>query len=351
VTVPTATPAQPDQVQRRIGLWGATQSGKSTFLSALYIAVNRSLERDLLIYGVNDNSTDFMVRNTTLLNSDRSFPQGTITEQQLAWTMSMRIPDRSRRRFIKPGSGTVPFNFRIDLQDAPGRDFASVPERESVPGREEESPAGRLSLPGEENQSPDRTGAVANYLAGCHGVLLLIDPLRERKRGDAHEYFHGTLLRMAQRAMPAVPLGERLPHYVAVCVTKFDDPDVYCFARDNDYRFHAAKESHMFPRVTDSDAERFLHDLCRGYRQSDIELVTSALGKYFYPERIHYFITSAVGFYCDEHGQFQDDDYQNVVPQKEAGTDEITYKIRGAIHPINVVEPLLWLGGSVAAGR
>jgi hypothetical protein len=346
VTVPPSPPPQASQNQRRIGLWGATQSGKSTFLSALYIAVSRSPQQDLMIYGVDSQSTNFLINNTSLLNHGHAFPTATQVEQQLAWNMRMRIPDRTRRRFMSRGDGTIPFDLRIDLQDAPGRVFRSVPSQE--PGQEGQQ--GRISLPGEEDQ-PDPSGAVASYLADCHGVLLLIDPLRERNTGDAHEYFHGTLLRMAERAMPAVPSGERLGHHVAVCVTKFDDPDVYCFARDNGYRFHHTKDPHMFPRVSDSDAERFLHELCRGYRKSDIELVSSSLGKYFYPDRVRYFVTSAVGFYADDDGQFQDEDYQNVVEKKGGPGEDPTYTIRGAIHPINVVEPLLWLGESVAAGR
>ena len=68
---------------RRIGLWGATQSGKSTFLAALYIAVSRA-EHDLRIFGVNDPSTDFLVRNTSLLNSKHRFPEGTEFSEQLS---------------------------------------------------------------------------------------------------------------------------------------------------------------------------------------------------------------------------------------------------------------------------
>jgi hypothetical protein len=372
VTESTEPPRPAGQDARRIGLWGATQSGKSTFLSALYIAVNRALENDLLIYGADTNSTEFLVRNTTLLNHQRSFPEATQIDQRLAWIVRMRIPNPSRRRFMKH-SATIPFDFRIDLQDAPGGYYAAVPGlidesspgpkpdpleadgqgaegRLDLPGTDEESAEGRLDL-SEDGQPADPTGAVASYLAGCQGVLLLIDPLRERDLGDAHEYFHGTLLRMAERAMPAVPADQRLGHYVAVCITKFDDPHVYNFAEDNGYIFNTTRDPRMFPRVSDSDAGRFLHEMCRGYRQSDIELVTSALGKYFYPDRIRYFITSAVGFYTDEDGYFQDGDYQNVVPQQAGEDGKITYSIRGAIHPINVVEPLRWLGESVAAGR
>ena len=57
---------------------------------------------------------------------------------------------------------------------------------------------------------------IASYFKNCQGLLLLIDPIRERDEGDAYNFFYGTLLRLAQQ-MP-VPAGRRLPHYVAVCV-------------------------------------------------------------------------------------------------------------------------------------
>jgi hypothetical protein len=61
--------------------------------------------------------------------------------------------------------------------------------------------------------------------------------------------------------------------------------------------------------------------------------------QYFYPDRIKYFITSAIGFYRHDEGQFRVDDYQNTVQEADG-----LVRIRGSIHPINVVEPLLWLG-------
>ena len=44
----------------RIGLWGAPGSGKTTFLAALNIAVNQAAARELMIFGVDDASTDFL---------------------------------------------------------------------------------------------------------------------------------------------------------------------------------------------------------------------------------------------------------------------------------------------------
>lgn len=326
MTTSAEAPAATEQGLRRVGLWGATASGKSTFLSALFIAATRSPE-DLRVKGVNDESTDFLIRNTHTLNAQRRFPPPTSAQQPLSWTLQMSVPNRARGRWRRAGPPAVPFDFRVDLQDAPGRAYAAVPESEPS----------RLDL-ADGADVPE----VASYLASCQGLLLLIDPIRERDLGDAHEYFHGTLLRIAQRV--EVPLGRRLPHYVAVCVTKFDDPSVFRFARDNEFLSYREYDPAMFPRVHDYEAERFMHELLIGSPASDVELVAGALRQYFYPDRVRYFVTSAVGFYVGPSGEFREDDYQNVIPLEDG-----TLGIRGQIHPVNVAEPLLWLGERIAA--
>jgi hypothetical protein len=329
MTTPTEVPVAAVPGLRRVGLWGATASGKSTFLSALFIAAMRS-PAELRVKGANDESTDFLIRNTHILNAQHRFPPSTITEQPLSWTLQMSVPNRARSRWRK-GPPTVPFDFRIDLQDAPGRAYAAVPDPDAEPSR--------LDLDLDDGgDSPD----VASYLASCQGLLLLIDPIRERERGDAHEFFHGTLLRIAQRV--EVALGRRLPHYVAVCITKFDDPAVFRFARDNEFLSYSEYDPMMFPRVHDDEAERFMREMFAGSPLSDVELVVGALRQYFYTERIRYFVTSAVGFFVGRSGEFREDDYQNVAPVEDG-----QYAIRGQLHPINVAEPLLWLGERIAA--
>lgn len=327
MTTPAEAPLATERGLRRVGLWGATQSGKSTFLSALFIAAMRSAE-DLRVKGNNDESTDFLIRNTHTLNAQHRFPPPTEAQQPLSWTLQMSVPNRDRGRWRK-GPATVPFDFRVDLQDAPGRSYAAVPEVQPS----------RLDLPGGTDEIPE----VASFLADCQGLLLLIDPIRERETGDAHEYFHGTLLRIAQRV--EVPPGRRLPHYVAVCLTKFDENPVFRFAWDNGFLCYSEHDPLLFPRVHDNEAERFMRELLAGSPMSDMDLVVGGLRQYFYRERIRYFVTSSIGFFVGSSGEFRENDYRNVVPVEDGGG----VRIRGPVHPVNVAEPLLWLGERIAA--
>jgi Putative ATP-dependent DNA helicase recG C-terminal len=311
----------------RVALWGPPESGKSTFLSGLFIAATRS-SAHLLVRGINDNSTDFLIRNTSTLTAQHRFPSPT-SEQSLSWTLQMSVPNRARSRLFRPVPPTMPFDLRLDLYDPPGRAFAGVSEAAPT----------RLDLGDHEKPLE-----AVDYLDNCQGLLLLIDPVRERQLGNAHEYIYGPLLRMAQRER--VPAGQRLPHYVAVCVAKFDDPSVFQFARAHGFLSYSDDDPLILPRVHNDEAEQFARELLAESDVSDFELLAGALRQYFYPDRIRFFITSAVGFYVGSSGQFREDDYQNVV-QLENGA----VAIRGPIHPINVAEPLLWLGRRIAAGR
>lgn len=339
----------------RVGLWGAPESGKTTYLAALSVAVQRFPAKDLMIYGTDDSSTEFLEHHTTLLTRDRRFPPSTHMEQQLSWVVQMSAEVPVRKRFGRPGRAVVPLELNLDLLDEPGTIYDSGGAGTPPGGGGGGAALGFDDEDDDDDETPG-TGAgtsavtedsVMDDLAGCDGLLLLFDPTREWKSGDAYNYFQGTLLRIAQRRMPGrTEPGGRLPHYVAVCITKFDHPDVYWQAKRRGYRSFSADDPYLFPRVPDELAEEFFIDLVHQSERGNADLVPEALRRYFYPDRIRYFVTSAIGFHLSRRAaRFQEQDFMSIVPQP--GGDPL---IRGAIHPINVVEPLIWLGQSLAAG-
>ena len=336
---------------------GRTRVREDYFLAALNVAVNQATAQELMIYGVDDASTDFLVNNTARLTSDREFPPGTIySGNQYSWVLRMETQVPERRRFKRQAMITVPLDMNLDLLDEPGRVFADVQSAQDEPAA---GPGSSRDLGfDDDGESGDGASAdpvagpavddedVMDRLASCDGLLLLFDPTREWATGDAFNHFQGTLLRIAQRRMAgqAIP-GGRLPQYVAVCATKFDDPDVYRRAKNRGYRSFSAEDPAMFPRVPDELAEKFFADLVRQSERGNADLVAMALRKFFEPDRVRFFITSAIGFYKSrQSARFQEADFMNTVRQADG-----TYQIRGAVHPINVVEPLVWLGQSLAA--
>lgn len=321
-------------VPKSIGLWGGPSSGKTTFLSALNIAVNQATQ-DMTMFGADEASSELLVEGNQMLANSREFPHASQTAGSYRWAVNMRAvaqpkPSRlSRQDLPVPASA----QFNIDLLDSPGRVYGSEPMGPET---------SRFSLSdGGAGAAPDPV-QTTDHLADREGLLLLIDPVRERLHGDAYRYFQATLAKVARRRLAAMPPGSRLPHFVAVCITKFDDPEVYRFARMRGFLTHEENDPYMLPRVKGNDAESFFRELCDTH-ESHADLFCNSLRRYFYPDRIRFFVTSAIGFYLND-GRFREDDYQNVVEQGDG-----TFRIRGQIHPINVLEPVLWLGRNVTA--
>ena len=98
----------------------------------------------------------------------------------------------------------------------------------------------------------------------------------------------------------------------------------------------------MFPRVAADRAEDFFKKLCMkssGESDGSASLLSTAIGRYFHPNRTRYFAVSSIGFYLDSLMHFNPNDCYNIM-----NADSYSRKLRGDIHPINVLEPLLWLG-------
>lgn len=299
------------------------------------------------LFGTDESSTKFLKENTAQLTRDRVFPEATQSQQQLSWILSMDQEIEVQKKPWGKKMVTVPVELNLDLLDAPGGRFSDVPAEAGASGDDE------ARLFGDDDDEFDEVPAdspedVMDQLSGCNGLVLLFDPTREWRTGDMFNYFQGTLLEIAQRRMQGRTEADgRLPHYVAVCVTKFDHPDVYRRAKRGGYRSFSPYDPYLFPRVPDEFAEQFFVDLVKESDRGNAELVPNALRSFFRPERVQFFVTSAIGFHLSKRAsRFQEQDFMNLAPQ--GGGD---FQIRGPIHPINVAEPLLWLGRHLAEGR
>jgi hypothetical protein len=333
----------------RIGLWGPPGSGKTTYLAALNIAVLQSRDKPIRLYGSDDASTVFLKESTARLTRDRTFPDATTAGQQLSWVLSMDQEIQVPNKLFGKKAVNTTVDINLDLLDEPGARFSDRPAEAADGGG---ASAGDARLFGDDDDDDDDFASdpsqeVMDQLSGCNGLVLLFDPTREWKEGDMFNYFQGTLLEIAQRRMQGrTESNGRLPHYVAVCVTKFDHPDVYRRAKRGGYRTFSPHDPYLFPRVPNEFAEEFFVSLVKEADRGNAELVPNALRQFFLPDRIQYFVTSAIGFHLSKRAaRFQEQDSMNLAPKAGGG-----HQIRGPIHPINVVEPLLWLGEHLSGG-
>ena len=354
--------------QVRIGLWGPPGSGKTTILAALKIATMRNqLPGNWIMHGSDDDSTEFLISVTDQLAERRTFPAHTFDPVGYVFRFNGEPPSRGRFRqaMATPGSRTGGLlnslrgrpdpapptapptaprservTFELDVLDVPGTVYGRDEPRQFADGSDD---VGDLSFGGAAPEASSGYGSdsragwedrLLDHLQDCQGIIYLYDPVREARDADSFMHFHGIMEKLTRRIFEQDGYNNaRLPHHVAVCVTKFDDPAVYRLARRFGYSVQDARPPYL-PRVINENAHNFFVRLCQE-SGGNADMVVSGIPQHF--QKVGYFVTSAVGFYVGPNHRFQPHDGVNV-----EGT-----KIRGRVYPINVLEPILWLHESL----
>ncbi|MFE1596842.1 hypothetical protein [Nocardia sp. NPDC058705] len=354
------TPPPPSQM--RLGLWGPPGSGKTTYLAALKLAALRStLPGNWTMNGADPAAIEFITESMKQLAELKSFPAATERHRSMMFkftgerSVAAPPPQKLGWRFRggppqAPAPSIERDQFYLDVLDVPGADY----EHESRTDRLD-SDLLDLEFPDDEptnstDVADDFDGPGGNreklldHLQQCQGIVYLFDPDRDARQGDSFSYFHPVLEQLTARVMESTHTGSRLPHRIAVCVTKFDNPTVYKAAYVGGY---AARDANppFAPVIRNGQAREFFHRLCRS-DQTNSDLIYEGLTQYFHPENIEFFVTSAVGFHSPD-GLFRAQDPFNVQRDPVEGG----VRIRGKIHPINVLEPLLWLHEGLRAPR
>jgi hypothetical protein len=303
----------------RVGMLGPIASGKTTYLAVLDFALARSTD-SWVIRGADQAAEQFLSQHVMMLAQQR-FPEATQGPYHLSFVLEGTVPTSSRRGW--PFSRKQTVELQLDLLDMPGEYTIS-----------RDSELSSTSLGFDDDRMDDPREEALEYLSDCDGILLLFDPVIEHQRSHYYEYLRRALLALSNRSRHR---GSRLPHHVAVCITKFDDPYVYRKAAAGGYARLAGSTNSM-PQMNEEQVRIFFRELCSSTNNAD--LVMALLEHYFHPKHIRYFATSSIGFYINPAaGRFDSSDFDNVV--QEGGYGE--RRIRGRVRPINVIEPLLWL--------
>jgi Double-GTPase 2 len=313
IVAPGTAPFADGNGGRRITVWGAPSTGKTTFLAALNVALDRQNEPWRVI-GSEEAAAEALSRFERALVKDRVFPEATQAPELYRWeligTVRRRVPRRWLGHKIRDQTVAIP----LELVDAPGGSA---------------DPASGQA----------RSRALFENIEQSGGIAFFFDPVRELESGDAFEHTNSVIHMVSQRMRDRTRLmpDGRLPHYVAVYVTKFDELRMVETAR----RFRMIDyDERGVPRVPDSEARAFLVRLCDQFPTRDPQLILNKLERAFRPDRVRYFVTSAIGFYVDPRTDRCDpEDFQNHLPA-QAGRPA---QIRGDVIPVNVAEPILWL--------
>lgn len=291
----------------RIALWGAPRSGKTSYLAAMPIAAmqqQRQGRPNWVISGMNPESNEFLTSGVTQLASDRVFPEATVGVRSLSW--SFQGEETANASFRKRRD----VGFVLEVQDVAGEVYGRDVEHALRP-------------------------RVLDQLTRSQGLIYLFDPLLDGEQStNSFDFLYSMLNELNTRVRNAGRLHRnRLPHHVSVCVTKFDDPKVFRPAVEAGWVTQDSVGSRL-PRVPAEQAAHYFQWLCDEFRGSNARLVRDGLLNFFHPQRISYYVSSAIGFRLNPQHIFDYRNYLNVE------TVDHVPRIRTSPVPINVLEPL-----------
>ncbi|MQY14932.1 hypothetical protein SRB5_51080 [Streptomyces sp. RB5] len=305
----------------KIGVWGASGSGKTTFIGAMPIAAVQQGQRgrvNWVISGLDHSSREFLNDSVDQMVTERQFPQATRAQRDIRWAFTGEEP--ATRAFRSPRQ----INFALEVLDLPGEAFNPRSNQVSEELHEQ---------------------AVA-HLAGCDGLIYLFDPLLDaNQQTESIRYFYGMANQMTARVRDEGRLHRgRLPHYIAVCITKFDHPHVFEPALQA--RWVTQEGTGAIPYVPEHLAEGFFNWICDTFRGASARLVRDALHTFFHADRMSFHASSAIGFRLNPYNQWDYRSYANVEP---VGDGERICS--SPPMPINVIEPLVVLEERLRGGK
>jgi hypothetical protein len=301
-----------------LGLWGAALSGKTSFIAAVDHAAQTLRERfpsaqlRVTAAGDDQNTNALFLQYQDGLSHGR-FPRPTEDDKVPSFSLQVSgdIPDSMLGNGVPSEvSSTQSVSLTISLRDYPGKAFLV----DSI------------------------FADVGEFLAGCDGIILLFDPVRETEAGDNSSFILRPLAELDQRMAKSgkrvslAGASYRLPQWLAICITKLDHPLVYEQVKA------ALVETGVDELITHGTAA--LPQSLQGALGAS-QFVDN-VSRFFLPSRTRFFLTSTIGLYVSPGATAPvAHDYVNTVE---------TYggpRIRGQCRPINVIEPLIWLNQQI----
>ena len=183
----------------RIGIWGSSGAGKTTYLTMLYHVLTRS-DRWIVKSG-SDEADDFIRRNLEAIENDE-FPARTEIDE----SEKLKIYSYKLTRENSKNKGSITLNFI----DAPGEFYERLGDRNQ-----------KYLVDDPNNPETD----VIDYLMGCDGIIFLLDPDPDEQNLGKKKY--STMLRnlfedFNARNRENNQEKDRLENYIAICITKVD---------------------------------------------------------------------------------------------------------------------------------
>jgi GTPase SAR1 family protein len=197
-----------------IAIWGSRESGKTTFIIALYYEIIARQKQNKLwsMFGVDERSEKFVLDGFQLFAQAHEFPQRTDINDLEPVRFLIRRPLNDG---LDTGNSVTNWTSKVSgwLQRSLGSDVREDSVEFLDPSGEFFTAPGLLGT--------DRGIEYRRALTECDGLVCLVDPVRQ----DGNDYYFPLLYRnfaMLSRLMNGEGNPGPLPVPIAVCITKAD---------------------------------------------------------------------------------------------------------------------------------
>ena len=327
----------------RVGLWGASAAGKTTFVASLGLCALRQ-------------TLGWIPTTIDERNEDRATQQKLGTWQQAL--LDLRFPTASQttgEKYVWVLERAA--RIKNDEQPKIGGRLAGLRNREpeiTASARTERIRFEIRDVSGELFDFQDRgqpQEQTLEEMGKCHGFVFLFNPVASAAKDRQRAAF----LSVAER------LSESRNKYLATCVTKIDDPRVYLDPKTCQLKLRLPEDiSYAGPESVNLNSR--MSTLFENWAPG----IHTGIQTYFSPSRVSFFATSAIGFRSKYEGRHYWDgidwaDFQNFrlvetfrslgqtgepsASQTPVFDPEFLFSMRvnSNPNPINVLEPLLWM--------
>ncbi len=245
----------------RVGMWGATNAGKTVYLLSMYIAAMQ--DDSALLIGFDENTSQLrrqcLIEQADNLRGNKVWPNPTNPSPTPELYGYVFYPSQEKRTTQRKDNSKLPAfrkyfrqsgsdagasrKLRITLSDFAGESFLNEPP---------ESP-------------------LWQHLAACQAILCLFDPADTGNKLWVFSNLVDFLYFKVKKEKPeSIIHGQYLPHHISVCFTKMDRPE---------WRSMIDSPEDVMKKISDMSGLN----------------IQRQLRVHFMPERIKYYCISSVG--------------------------------------------------------
>lgn len=241
----------------RIGLWGTTAVGKTTYLTMLFSQLEDSQQWDIV---VDKKTRQFIERNLYYLEEEHLFPPPTSQFKDLDILSYTLIPQNHP---------TIKSRIMLDFIDAPGEFYENIMSNDAQVI---------------DAHSDTETMDIVDYLVSCDGIIFLFDPQRTNQGVQGYStIIRNLFFELKERSKHPEVKFNRLPQYMAFCITKIDREEFWNQGENSGLTSRELTEK-IIGKTT-------LHKLENNYCMK---------GRY------NFFSLSSIGRYRDEYGYLKE---------------------------------------------